>query len=427
MREFFTHFLYVLRKHFLKIMLLSIVFVIVACIISYALSFRTASAILTFKYPNASDGLYPNGTYFNAYNIFTRDILNNAIGDAGLEGTVYPEELDSGLLIRPRSTPDLITTQFNVTYSQGDTDLGAVTPEGMLYSILYAYIDHFHATYSSDQLALDLDLEDKGYLEYTDIVDYYNIYLNQLQKYLRAQQENNKDYVSSDGTSFQDLLNIIEQYRLKFLREVEAIISERGVTNNKEAFLDRVEYRLWNLTNKYNYNRQMQQLYNDIIRDYEARLTGVVFIPSLDSSRQFYMSKTKVGIDLYTLKATEYGEEAEEVQREINKLDQYILMINSDETVAMDAENTARVDSLLEEFRTRLSSTMEDIKRVEKEFSQYKNHSYVTVKTNEPGLIKRTNAKMVVVITALIDLALLVVLAIRHQSKKEEIEKEAAN
>ena len=427
MREFFTHFLYVLRKHFLKILLLSIVFVIVACLISYVLSFRTASAILTFKYPNASDGLYPNGTYFNAYNIFTRDILNNAISNAGLEGTVYPEELAEGLVIRPRSTPDLITTQFNVTYSQGDTDLGAVTPEGVLYSILYAYIDHFHATYSSDQLALDLDLEDKGYLEYTDIVDYYNIYLNQLQKYLKAQQENNKDYVSSDGTSFQDLLNIIEQYRLTFLREIEAIISERGVTNNKEAFLDRVEYRLWNLTNKYTYNRKMQQLYNDIIRDYEARLTGVVFIPSLDSSRQFYMSKTKVGIDLYTLKATEYGEQAEEVQREINKLDQYILMINSEETVAMDAENTARVDSLLDEFRTRLSSTMEDIKRVEKEFSQYKNHSYVTVKTNEPGLIKRTNAKMVVVITALIDLALLVVLAIRHQSKKEEIEKEAAN
>ena len=426
MREFFTHLLYVLRKHFLKILLLSIVFVIVACIISYVLSFRTASAILTFKYPNASDGLYPNGTYFNAYNIFTRDILNNAISNAGLEGTVYPEELAEGLVIRPRSTPDLITTQFNVTYSQGDTDLGAVTPEGMLNTILYAYIDFFHATYSSDQLALDLDLVDKGYLEYTDIVDYYNIYLNQLQKYLKSQQENNKDYVSSDGTSFQDLINIIDQYRLTFLREVEAIISERGVTNNKEAYLDRVKYRLWNLTNKYNYNRQMQQLYNEIISDYEARLTGVVFIPSLDSERKFYMSKTKVGIDLYTLKSTTFEEEAEEIQREINRLNQYIMMINDEETILMDVENTARVDSLLEEFRTRLNATMVDIRRVEKEFSQYKNHSYVTVKPNEPGLIKRTNAKMVVIVVALLDAAFVVVLAIRHQSKKEK-EKESSN
>ena len=427
MREFFTHLLYVLRKHFLKILLISIVLVAIACLVSYVISFRTASYILTFKYPNASDGLYPNGTYFNAYNIFTPEILDDAIHKAGLGGQVYREEVEKGLTIRARSTPDLITTQFNVTFSRGsDVDLGAVTPEGMLQSILYAYIDFFHSTYSSDQLALDLTLVDKGYLEYTDIIDYYNIYLNQLQKYLKSQQENNKDYVSSDGTSFQDLINIIDQYRLTFLREVEAIISERGVTNNKEAYLDRVKYRLWNLTNKYNYNRQMQQLYNEIISDYEARLTGVVFIPSLDSERKFYMSKTKVGIDLYTLKSTTFEEEAEEIQREINRLNQYIMMINDEETILMDVENTARVDSLLEEFRTRLNATMVDIRRVEKEFSQYKNHSYVTVKPNEPGLIKRTNAKMVVIVVALLDAAFVVVLAIRHQSKKEK-EKESSN
>ena len=427
MREFFTHLLYVLRKHFLMILLISIVLVAIACLVSYVISFRTASYILTFKYPNASDGLYPNGTYFNAYNIFTPEILDDAIHKAGLGGLVFREEVEKGLTIRARSTPDLITTQFNVTFSQGsDVDLGAVTPEGMLLSILYAYIDFFHSTYSSDQLALDLTLVDKGYLEYTDIIDYYNIYLNQLQKYLKSQQENNKDYVSSDGTSFQDLINIIDQYRLTFLREVEAIISERGVTNNKEAYLDRVKYRLWNLTNKYNYNRQMQQLYNEIISDYEARLTGVVFIPSLDSERKFYMSKTKVGIDLYTLKSTTFEEEAEEIQREINRLNQYIMMINDEETILMDVENTARVDSLLEEFRTRLNATMVDIRRVEKEFSQYKNHSYVTVKPNEPGLIKRTNAKMVVIVVALLDAAFVVVLAIRHQSKKEK-EKESSN
>lgn len=102
-------------------------------------------------------------------------------------------------------------------------------------------------------------------------------------------------------------------------------------------------------------------------------------------------------------------------------------MATSEETTEIEPENTARVDTLLEQFRTQLSATMVDIRRVEKEFSQYKNHSYVTVKSTEPGLIKRTNAKMVVVITAMIDVFLLVVLAIHHQSTKEEKEKEAAN
>jgi len=428
MREFFTHILFVLRKYFLKILLVSIVAAAVACLVFYVRSFRTATAILTFKYPNASDGLYPNGTYFNAYNIFTPDVLNDAIDNAGLDGLIYQEEISRGLTVRPRSSPDLITTQFNVTFNQRDgVDYGAVTSEGMLQSILYAYIDFFHATYSSDQLALDLELLDKGYLEYTDIIDYYNIYLSQLQKYLTAQQENNKDYVSSDGTSFQDLINIVEQFRLTFLKEVDAIISEWGVTNDKEAFLDRVKYRLWNLQNSFNYNRQMQQLYSDIIRDYEARLTGVVFIPSLDSERKFYMSKTKVGIDLYTLKATEYEEKAEEVQRKINQLDQYILMITSEEVSAKAAENKERVDTLLDQFKTELSATMVEIRRVEKEFSQYKNHSYVTVMVSEPGLFKRSNAKNVLIVIVLLDAAVVVVLAIRHKTKKEEKEKESSN
>ena len=425
MSEFFTHLLFVLRKHFLKILVFSILFMAVACIISFVLSFRTASAILTFKYPNASDGLYPNGTYLNAYNIFTPEILENAIYSAGLQGVVDTEEIDKGLTISPRSSPDLITTQFNVTFKQGrNVNLGAVTADGLLKSILYAYIDFFHTAYSSDQIALEQGLSDIGSMEYSDIIDYYNMYLDQLKKYLMSQQENNKDYVSSDGTSFQDLINIIEQYRITLLKEVDAIISGRGVTNDKEEFLDRLEYRLGILTNEYNYNRKMQQLYNDIIQNYEARLTGVVFIPSLDSDRKFYMSKTSVGIDRYTIKSTEYEELAEDVQREINQLNQYVLMIKSDETVAYNAENVARVDVLLDEFRTQLSATMEEIKRVEKEYSQYRNHSYITVKISEPGLLKRTNAKMVVIITAIIDAVILVVLAIRHQNRKE---KEASN
>lgn len=424
MREFLTHLLFVVRKHLLKFIIFSILLIAIACLVFYVLSFRTSTAILTFKYPNASDGLYPNGTYFNAYNIFTSDVLEKGIRNAGLDGYVFLEDIAENLTIRPRSTPDLITTQFNVTLKQADNDFGAVTAEGMLLSIIYSYIDHFHETYSSDQLALDLDLLDKGYLEYTDIIDYYRIYLNQLQKYLSAQQENNKDYVSSDGISFQDLLNIVEQFRHTFLKEVDAIITERGITNDKEAFLNRVEYRLWSLTNSYNYNRQMQQLYNDIIRDYEARLTGVVFIPSLDSDRQFYMSKTKVGIDLYTLKSTEYEEKAEEVQREISELNQYVQKITSEEAILLEAENKARVDALLEQFRIQLNSTMDEIKRVEKEFSQYKNHSYVTVKISELGLLDRSNAKLVIVAVAVLDLVLAIVMAIRHQSKKEK-EKES--
>ena len=419
MSNFFTRLFFVLRKYFFRLVLFSIVFVSVFCVYSYLSSYQSASAILAFTYPNASDGLYPNGTYFNAYNILTSDIVDNAINKAGLKGILNPYKILEEITIRPRSNASLITTQFIITYNKGKDDLlGAVSADGLLQSIIYAYIDHFHTSYSNDQLVLNLDVFDQENLDYLDFIMYYNMTLNQLQKYLRAQQENNKDFISSDGISFQDFLNIIERYRVTSLKEIKSIVLERGVTQNYNTYLERLQYRIWKLNNSYEYNRNMHQLYKTILKDYESKLTSVVFVPSLDSSRKFYMSKTKVGIDIYSLNATNYEETAEELQRQINQTDQSILMITDADNTSMAAKNKQRVDSAIANLRSHLDATMNKIGLVEKEFSRYKNHNYVTMTPLDPSFTERTNAKKAVLLTGAIDIILIIVLAIGKQNKK---------
>ena len=419
MSNFITRVLFVLRKYFFRFVLFSIVTVLVFCIYSYSSSYKSASAILAFTYPNASEGLYPNGTYFNAYNILTNDIVENAISKAGLKGVLNSRKVLDEVTIRPRSNASLITTQFIISYSQGKDDrLGAVGADGLLQLIIYSYIDHFHAIYSNDQLVLNLDLFDQENLEYIDYIKYYNMTLNQLQKYLRAQQDNNKDFVSADGTSFQDLLNIIERYRITSLKGINSIISERGVTRNRNVYLDRLKYRMWKLKNNYEYNRSMHQLYKTILQDYESRLTSVVFVPSLDSSRKFYMSKTKVGLDIYSLNATNYEETAEEIQRQINQANQNSLRISDAENTSMTSENTQRVNEAIATLRKQLDATMNKVRLVEKEFSQYKNHNYVTMRPLEPSFMERTQAKKAVMLAGVLDAVLVIVLAVGKQNKK---------
>lgn len=419
MSNLITQVLFVLRKNFVRLMVFSIIFAVSFCVFSYLRSFQTANVILAFTYPNASDGLYPNGTFFNAYTIFTDEVIDKAIVNAGLEGYVNPSKLADEITVRPRSDASLITTQFIISYTAGkDDQLGAVSTDGLLNSLIYSYIDHFHNTYSNDQIVLDLDAIEAETSEYVDLVNYYNVALNQLQKYLSAQQVSDKDFISDDGTSFQDLINIIERYRLTSLKEIKSIITERGVTHDRTSYIERLNYRIWKLTNTYDYNRKLQQLYKKILNDYEARLTSVVFIPSLDSAREFYMSKTKIGLDIHALNATDFEEKAEEVQRQIKQTEQYISMITNKANSSAAKDNTARVDALISELRSYLDATMKKIQLVEKEFSRYKNHSYVTMTPVEISLMERTQAKSAVMLTAIIDAALVVLLVARQQKKK---------
>ena len=419
MKNIITQVLFVLKKYFFRFLILSVVFFVGFCSVSYVQSFREASVILAFTYPNASNGLYPNGTYFNAYNILSDEVISAGIRNVGLEGILNSHIVADEISIQPRSNASLITTRFIINYKAGkDDQLGPVSAEGLLHSIIYAYIDHFFTTYSSDQIVLNLDFADKESLEYNDLVSYYNVALNQLQKYLRTQQDTDKDFISDDGTSFQDLINIIERYRTTSLKEIKSIITERGVTRNREAYTQRLHYRVWNLTNTYNNNRNMHQLYKTILQKYESKLTSVVFIPSLDSERKFYMSKTKVGIDIYSLTSKTYEEKSEDFQRQIDQTNQYINMITNEDNTQAAPVNTARVNALLAKLKKELDNTMKKVRLVEKEFSQYKNHHFVTMTPVEQSFIERTNAKKSILFTMILDAVLVTILVVRKKKGK---------
>lgn len=426
MKNLATRVLFVLRKYFLRILIFSIVVLLAFCLWSYKESPRSTSVVLTFTYPNASEGLFPNGSYFNAYDIFTDDIIENGIRNAGLEEMVNTGKIADEISILPRSNASLLTTQFVVTYNaKRDDQLGAVSAEGLLHSIVYAYIDHFHNTYSNDQLVLNLDVMDEEKMEYIDYVKYYNSALNQLKKYLRSQQDNNKDFVSSDGTTFQELINILERYRLTSLKEIEAIITERGVTHDRNAYIARLNYELWDKSNTYTLNRNMQEIYNNILQDYESELTSVVFVPALDSNREFYMSKTKVGIDTYSLKVTNYEEASEEIKRQIDQTSQNISTIKDPKNISEAAVNAQRVDRSLAALKEQIDATMSKIRVVEKEYSKYKNHNYVTMTPVVPEFTERIGLRSAILFTVIMDVVLVTILAFlkREKNASEEVER----
>ena len=143
-----------------------------------------------------------------------------------------------------------------------------------------------------------------------------------------------------------------------------------------------------------------------------------MFIPSLDSERKFYMSKTKVGIDIYALNATDYEESAEEIHRQIKQTERYISKIVDGENTRTTRESTYRVYAMIAQLKEQLNDTMNKIRLVEKEFSQYKNHNYVTTRALTRSFRNRSGAKKAVVLAAALDAVIVAIPVIRSRSKK---------
>ena len=162
----------------------------------------------------------------------------------------------------------------------------------------------------------------------------------------------------------------------------------------------------------------MHLLYKTILEEYDARLTSVVFIPSLDADRQFYMSKAKVGIDVHALNATNYEEKAEETQRQINLTSQFINKITDKTNKQARDGNVRRIKKLVEELQNQLEIIMSKIRIVEREYSQYKNHQYVTFSQINLSFMDRIKAKNAVMIAGIIDIAVVVILVAYKQTKK---------
>ena len=88
----------------------------------YIRNLHTASTVLSLDYEEASQGLTPNRTWFNVYEIRSREVMERLIGYAGLEGRITPDELSNCISVKATHDKNVsgnvnyISTSFVVTF-----------------------------------------------------------------------------------------------------------------------------------------------------------------------------------------------------------------------------------------------------------------------------------------------------------------------
>lgn len=372
-------------------------------IFNYFRSANQASVNISFNYSEASLGLNPNQTRFNAYEIVSDEVLERAIERVGLQGLLTPEDLSGCIFLSPDGTgssnAEYISTNYYVSLNTRGLDLGNRKPIDLLQSICQSYREIFLESYCDNQSVLKEKLElstgCEPYLRLSELEER----TAQLNRYLNARLKENKSYVddanpdsnTNNYTTLGKKINNLMDYDLP---NAMAYVIEGGVARNPAMLTSILEYK--NKIDDISLRKEMAYYDADKngIAVYEKSMTSVVMIPTTDENSEYYMSRTKTAMDTMARAADDSLSQASDYQSEIVSTSYVIQKIQES---GSDAQRLAEAQSMVNKLEKAINDIASDLFVLDKAYIKYKSQNYITFTYNADSFIQRVSLKKTLV------------------------------
>ena len=372
-----------------------LVIIIVAGMCFFALqSSNTATVEMSLNYEEAANGLNPNATRFNAYNISDKEVVEGMLWYCGIDpDTVDVDGLCNGISINTTSHKKFseddffISTTYKITLKRPSSIKDTKT-EDLLTYLCKAYKDDFYAKYTENRSILEFDIDifnDKEYLEIADLLD---IKAQQIQKYLNTRSKQSKSYVEAESDeTFKSLVQKVEDIQTYDIAKYRTFVTMAGCSADKARFISALSYinRLMGIS----YDKDMAgyTVRNDGIKMYDDDMISVVMIPSIDEGKNtYYMSKTKTGMDYIAKEADDMLASAQDTAKEIT--------VNKDIIEKMSAgtnskENLEKAGQMIADIRNKFTELSRQIETVDKAYVKYRTKDYLTFKPVKQSLFQK--------------------------------------
>lgn len=383
-----------------SIVLSALIIAIILSGIHYCKNGKSAGASISFNYSEASNGLNPNNTRFNSYEILSDEVLERAISLAGLEGTLTADELAKAVSVNPVDTgnsggdDDYISTTYAVSLNAASLNIKNRSAHSLLENLCNAYKEYF-LEYSGDNQEilrpkLEVTTDAEPYLRLTEI----KLRAAQLERYLAARMKQSRAFEDEEsGMSFDEMdkrLNNIISYDIP---NTSAFIIERGVAKNGEALTEILEYKNKMEAMEYDKNMAYYNADNGGIARYEKLMSSVIMIPTMDEQEQYYMSRTKTAMDKMARNADSELLEASAGKKEIVSTAYVIEKMKSAET---GEESLKAAGEMINRLEKGLNDLAEDLMLVDRAYIEYNAQNYITFNYYKQSFIQRIDVKTTV-------------------------------
>lgn len=349
------------------------------------------SMIITLNYEGAKKGLNPDGSRFEISDIESEEVLKSAInimGDTSLTVDSMRDRINieskmprsaiekTQAAIASGSDYSYNPSEFDVYYSQ-QNKFGKNNTVDFLTALSKAYNEYFMNKYSdkNNVLEFDGDYHEDEY-EYYEVQEFLKDKINSMISYLSSRYSENPTFRSvQTGYSFENVINMLENLRDQDLHKLTAYIVQNQIANDKVSFVNKQQYLADKQEEKYQTNMQSSNIAKNALLEYDPKITGVAFIPSVDQYNEYYMSRTKTGLDNIVIRSHNLGVTANDFKK---KADKYRYIVEKYTAETYPNGTSAVADAMIEELCMHLEKLSTVALKTDNEYVSQKTKNYIT-------------------------------------------------
>lgn len=352
---------------------------------------KSARAVITLNYSEASKAQNSNGTRYNMAEIICDEVIQKAIKNGAFED-VTVNDLKRCLSVAPLVQGDVrdkssyhISTEF-VVYYYASRNTRHLDADNVIKMVACAYKEYYIEKYTdSTKLYSGEQKPDFSKLEYMDTVSYFDKECAEILNYLYGMDAEASGFVTSSGTTFGSIAGKVYQFKNTQIEEnLKSLILQYGIARDKSAYIGRLKYRNTNTDFDRRKNAVSYSLCNQAINMYAPDMTRIVLVPTWDKSGKYYMGRTKVGIDELSVMAADYSSRVASNQKEIMDNN---LIIDKMNAASGNSSSHRLADPLIESIDESLTAFSEEAIAAGHEYAYHKMNQCVAVSIYGPSII----------------------------------------
>lgn len=376
-----------------------------------------ASTVIGFNYKEASQGLNPNSTRFNTYDIISDEVLEEVL--ERLESNLSVRQLRSTLSVYPLAAGSelsaeqyYVSTEYVLTYTAYPKSIW-LDPRKTVDTIAEVYNEQFNETYGRKTDVLDVDISLVDAVDYLDKPNLMEEMASKIQDYMQGCQLDNPTFRSSSGENFGDVGTRAGKFKNVTLERLKAYILANGISEDKQQYISRLNYDNTIKNSSYRKNLAAYKVRLNAIDTYERDMASIVLVPTRDENGEFYMGRTKIGVDNFAVEAESFMQNATNLQKLIETNNYEIGQLQQS-----SGGDHAAVDQLLETAKDELYEVADSARQILNEYdaSNISNNLVITPQGRSFKMAFRI--KEGGILTAVFFVAIIVLFIVRPKKEK---------
>lgn len=376
-----------------------------------------ASGFISLNYEGATEGLNPNGTRFSIHELNSEELIKKVIDQLGLQESISSEDLRDCLSMNPVNSqnPNMryISSEYAVSLKLEDRLPYGITAEDVLYRLLILYHDSFISRFALDDSALDVDWALTKNLEFFEFGALLQSHVKNLNHYLdNLIAESGMAQYRIQGESFRSLMHSVNVFEEIYLNKYIAYVQEKHIFRDVGEYYNKLVYQRLLLDQRYQQAKAEYEIRRDVTSMYDKYMVAFVMVPMFDANEGLYMSRTKIGIDNFTVAANKYSISSGALAKSIAEIDS-----NMDRTRNVDYDNidTQKAEGMIDTIIVQMNKLVQRIREATQRYEEYRSKTDMLYGTKTPTTMRLFNVKQNVIYTAGFVLAYCLILIILDQ------------